>query len=227
MFGQPGILETDGERLQCHICGRWYKGLGNHAFKTHDLTADDYRDKFGLRWTTALLAPESSARLSASIVRIMDLDRLAKIRAGAKHSKGEGRSRRLESKLDPRYQTAQSNAFQSLRDGFERAKAEGSLPPPKTTQLVTPEARRKALITRKGKMDQIGAKISSSLKSYFSTHTVTMPPKSEETRKRMSESAKRRGITPETMAKMCATKKARCAALTLEERRAMFKFPRN
>ena len=83
MIGVLGVLETDGDRLQCHICGKWRKGLGNHAFKTHNLTADEYRERFGLRYTTALLAPASSAKLSASISRVMDLERLESNRANA------------------------------------------------------------------------------------------------------------------------------------------------
>ncbi len=227
IYGKPGILETDGERLQCHICGKWRKGLGNHAFKTHGLTADDYREKFGLRYTTALLAPASSAKLSASISRVMDLDRLAANRANADHSADAGRKRRLESKLDPAYQAAQSNALERMLDAFERAKIDGKIPPPKIAQLNTPEAHRKAQCTRKGLMPQISAKISAALKLYHSTHTVKMPPRSAETRQRMSESAKRRGISAETFAKIHAKNKERCSRMTVEERRAMFKGSRS
>ena len=84
------------------------------------------------------------------------------------------------------------------------------------------EARAKALISRMEKMDQIKAKISSSMKSYFSTHTVTMPPKTEETRKRMSEAAKKRGMSRATIEKARAANIARCAQMTPEQRRAMF-----
>ena len=221
MFGVPGVLETDGERVQCHVCGQWYKGLGSHSWRTHAFTADDYREKYGLRYTTSLLAPESSAKLSASVSRVMDLDRLAAIRATAAHSVG-GKKRRLESKLDPKYQAAQANAIRAMHDGFESAKVNGTLPHPQTTQLITPEARRKSIITRNGTMDQINSKISSSLKKYYATHTVIMPPNSDETRRRMSEAAKRRGISREAREKMRIANIQRCSQMTLEERRAMF-----
>ena len=40
--------EADGSRIQCELCGNWYKNLGIHAHHGHGITADEYRKHFGL-----------------------------------------------------------------------------------------------------------------------------------------------------------------------------------
>lgn len=40
---QPGVQpEADG-RLQCLECGLWFRQLGQHVVRKHDMSADDYR----------------------------------------------------------------------------------------------------------------------------------------------------------------------------------------
>lgn len=54
VVSRPGLLADDGERVQCHVCGLWFKGLAVHV-KTHldedgtPFTPDTYRVSFGLR----------------------------------------------------------------------------------------------------------------------------------------------------------------------------------
>ena len=40
-------LEDGKERIQCKICGRWYRQVGSHVVNTHKMTAREYREKFG------------------------------------------------------------------------------------------------------------------------------------------------------------------------------------
>lgn len=47
-FGQPGVLASDGDLVQCHLCGRWFHGLNQHVMKKHGMSCDDYRREFGL-----------------------------------------------------------------------------------------------------------------------------------------------------------------------------------
>lgn len=54
IFGQLGVLHTDGDRAECHICGGWYKLLGSHTFQAHGLYARTYRQLFSLRQRTGL-----------------------------------------------------------------------------------------------------------------------------------------------------------------------------
>lgn len=32
IYGQLGVLATDGQRVECHMCGRWYKLLPSHVW---------------------------------------------------------------------------------------------------------------------------------------------------------------------------------------------------
>ena len=63
-FGQFGVLADDGDKVQCHVCGDMYDLLGSHANKTHGLTADWYRQAFGLYQATSLVGPTFSAKRS-------------------------------------------------------------------------------------------------------------------------------------------------------------------
>lgn len=72
--GQPGLpplgaLIDDGERVQCHVCGRWYKRLTMHI-RTHGLDDDAYRERYELPRTTALVSPAVSARLRDNAIAL-------------------------------------------------------------------------------------------------------------------------------------------------------------
>lgn len=45
----PGRVERDPDgKVICHICGRSYKRLGSHVHESHNMTIDEYKEKFGL-----------------------------------------------------------------------------------------------------------------------------------------------------------------------------------
>ncbi len=62
VYGELGVLVADGDRLVCHACGELFRGLGYHAVRPHQLTADAYRAVFGLRASTSLIGPALKAR---------------------------------------------------------------------------------------------------------------------------------------------------------------------
>ena len=213
MFGDIGKLLSDGQKLQCHICGRWYNGLGTHIFRAHDMSGWDYKETFELRCTTALLGEESRDTLSASIRAVMDLEQLERNRENAVRVCGRGVKRRMESKMDPRYIEAKKYSYQMMRDGLQSSKDAGTHPPSKTDHMNLPAVRAKAIKTRQSNPEKAAAtkkKISETLKAYFASHgPPTKPPITEETRKRISEAAKRRGISPETAKKVSETLKSK------------------
>lgn len=64
-YGDHGILTDDGERVQCHICGRWFDNLGSHTARAHRVSARSYKARFGLKMSVGLIGPALRARRSA------------------------------------------------------------------------------------------------------------------------------------------------------------------
>lgn len=62
IFGEAGVFAHDGDRVQCHVCGGWYKSVASHAYLAHGLTADGYRAMFGLCAQTGLVGTALSER---------------------------------------------------------------------------------------------------------------------------------------------------------------------
>ena len=53
-FGEEGKLNEFGDKVQCHLCGRWIRNLGLHISRGHKIMCDDYREMFGLARSFAL-----------------------------------------------------------------------------------------------------------------------------------------------------------------------------
>ena len=66
-YGFLGVVAEDSEtnKLQCHICGKWFYGLNSHIRQIHD-SIDNYKKTFSLSMGTALL--DKSHRLKHSEV---------------------------------------------------------------------------------------------------------------------------------------------------------------
>lgn len=58
-----GVVVDDGERVQCHVCGRWYGRLLTHALRTHELLPDDYREAFGIARGKSLVGPATALKM--------------------------------------------------------------------------------------------------------------------------------------------------------------------
>lgn len=65
-FGYYGAVTetTDGEYLQCHICGYFFKRLSAHV-PHHDMTSREYKQKFGLRIQEGLMSPVERRKAQA------------------------------------------------------------------------------------------------------------------------------------------------------------------
>lgn len=66
MYGQLGVLSYDEveDKVQCHICGEWFRGLNAHIRQTHHWTLDEYREEFGLNRGQSLICEGTRKRLS-------------------------------------------------------------------------------------------------------------------------------------------------------------------
>lgn len=56
------LVSDNGEKVQCHICGRWFILLAPHLRWKHNLTPDEYREDFGLNRTQPLCAQSLSEK---------------------------------------------------------------------------------------------------------------------------------------------------------------------
>lgn len=59
-FGYYGVLDCDETGMLCHECGQRFACLGNHAFRSHGLSALQYRNKHGLLLEEPLRMPPLS-----------------------------------------------------------------------------------------------------------------------------------------------------------------------
>jgi len=66
-YGFLGVLAMDGkeDKVQCHLCGEWFEGLGNHIHKEHNMKALAYKEIVGLSKNTALIGEKLRAKLIA------------------------------------------------------------------------------------------------------------------------------------------------------------------
>jgi hypothetical protein len=93
-FGYLGAVghTSDGNRLQCHICGGLYAHLSNHAVKKHGVKSADYRERFQLARLTPLISPNLRERQIAialaapPALKQKRLEAWAKAQASVKHS---------------------------------------------------------------------------------------------------------------------------------------------
>jgi hypothetical protein len=64
-FGEIGRLtfSTDGNKLQCHLCGRYFRNLcSSHVPRIHHMSAYDYKELFGLCNTIGLTGRETKTK---------------------------------------------------------------------------------------------------------------------------------------------------------------------
>lgn len=62
-FGDNGIVRWNEveNKLQCHECGLWFRGLAFHIKQAHLVTAKEYRHRHGLARKTSLVVPSLMA----------------------------------------------------------------------------------------------------------------------------------------------------------------------
>lgn len=56
IYGEIGVLADDGEKVQCHICGKWFFALSTHLSRRHKMGAEDYKALYGLNRGTSLIS---------------------------------------------------------------------------------------------------------------------------------------------------------------------------
>jgi hypothetical protein len=130
LYAPLGVLpyDADEDRVQCHLCGGWFRALAPGHLRRHDTTADDYRALVGLNPRLTLSAP-STSQLRAGQLR----ERIAsdeRIRAGmnlgaalARSGLLQARAREVAAQRGVRVQREQTLVEGGRQMGRERARA--------------------------------------------------------------------------------------------------------
>ena len=69
-IGYAGVMlrDIDDDTLQCHVCGKWIRCVGNHARIAHGISAKDYKIKYGLPLGLGMVSTATSAAHSRRAV---------------------------------------------------------------------------------------------------------------------------------------------------------------
>ncbi|MCP4690042.1 MAG: MucR family transcriptional regulator [Desulfobacterales bacterium] len=65
-----------GDKIQCLLCGKWFKALGTHLLRQHDVTHDEYRERYGLPWTRGLTGRATFKKNSGRMKRMISEGRV-------------------------------------------------------------------------------------------------------------------------------------------------------
>jgi hypothetical protein len=77
-----GAVERDGDRVQCHLCERWFRSVTAHL-ASHGWSHIAYREAFGLQRGVSLEGAATRHRRAVSLRRRLATDPV--MRAGAEH----------------------------------------------------------------------------------------------------------------------------------------------
>lgn len=169
VYGEMGMLQGDGERLVCHICGRAYAGLGQHVRMRHGMSADEYREEFGLMQKTGLISDSSAdkRREQVSHLRAYDTKNAQMMRdwdGASRRRWGKRREVRPQQKLDPGYQARLEESVSQMHEGLARAREEGRFTEPGWSEKATRSGQRALAQKRKDPAfrEEVGRAISES-----------------------------------------------------------------
>lgn len=81
-FGYMGVIlrNKEEDKLQCHICGKWYKSLSTHVNKAHGMNSREYKRQFSLPLSFPLVARSTSRKHSERARDKKNLKHLDKVR---------------------------------------------------------------------------------------------------------------------------------------------------
>lgn len=103
--GYQGVLLFDGEsdKVQCHLCGEWFKELGHHLHREHSVKADWYKNEVGLSQNSFLISEKLRSKFVAQgIAQYKNLKRFASLRRGKKSPRALVEKQRAGLKANPR-----------------------------------------------------------------------------------------------------------------------------
>jgi hypothetical protein len=130
LFAPVGELPYDPheDRVQCHLCGRWFRALAPGHLRRHDLTADEYREIAGLTPRHPLGVPSLSALRAAQLRERIARDKRIQdgMRVGialARSGQLQAQARTVATSRQPRPQRERDLVAAGRRIGTGRAVA--------------------------------------------------------------------------------------------------------
>lgn len=136
-YGYQGVLLMDGKTndIQCHLCGSWFNYLPNHLHKEHNMTAEQYKEKVGLRQSSALVSEEARENMIRSGLN----RRKANLKPGGK--KTEEQKQKIRDTLKNVKRETQNERGTCPQQLIDRLRKEadriGKVPPTKSLTFIT------------------------------------------------------------------------------------------
>ena len=166
-----------GDRITCLLCGKHYRALGNHLRVSHEVEIEDYKKKYGILWIKSLACNElheiqsdnTKERIANGELIPKDIEGRRKQAVFARNHKRKKRNL-LTHKLSSQKNIEQYNILQKRVSEMTKVKEEPKKKdhPPHIKSFIERYAKKGVVARNKGKKT------------------------SEETKKKMSESAKMR-----------------------------------
>lgn len=80
-YGYMGTIATNEEEThtQCHICGLFYIQVGRHITNMHDITVEQYKDKFEIAKRSSLVATKSRIQYFERYANMTPDEKLARM----------------------------------------------------------------------------------------------------------------------------------------------------
>ena len=117
-----GVLpyDADEDRVQCHLCGGWYRALAPAHLRRHEVNAEDYRALAGLKASLALTSPSLSQLRRRQLEQRIASDE--RIRAGMQRGDALARSGELQAQASAtaRERGQRVQRARALRDSGQR-----------------------------------------------------------------------------------------------------------
>jgi hypothetical protein len=83
-----------GDRILCLLCGKAYRVIGIHLLKIHNITPDEYRERYRIPWGYGLCSEEASSLKEKIIKRRMEEGWLPPFKSGAELADIQSKSKR-------------------------------------------------------------------------------------------------------------------------------------
>lgn len=190
VFGRIGVLNEDGMKAECHICGLWFQNVGSHAWGAHGITSDEYRAYFGLNRETGLCGAYLSERMSEKARRQFAIQPLMAPSFTPEQLSAftKGKKQRTQFRLSPAYQRVTQARERNDRRRHERALVEQPC-----VVCGKPVVRKSSLMTSR----KIGVTCSKECLNTLRSQLSGQRTYDEEARRHMSEGKK--GVVTDAM----------------------------